>query len=851
MIVFHALASHAAQRGPLREEEVPTFQLRGRVLSVGGRTPTKETFTFRLDVSGAAVSSAGVQWSNWLKYDRPQVEATLKGYPAIYMREFPVVVKLEVGGAGDSTQVEAELRLDGTGGIRNLYGDLFGPTLGILLWRDIDRKPHAATMADYNRRFYWDLLQGMRLSEAQRPKKFPIVDRFIGGDDDRRDWREGIEHLARAGFNALMLPPSPYLRELLLEAGLRRTAWAVYAPPGGYHDFDPKATPEAIQAWAHEQAKPYLDAGYSPTDMALFTMSDEPGWYYPEALRSLASNSKALARFRNYLEVQNLTPSDFGAKNWEEVTPIGRSFALSSSGRARIELRRLFYWTMRFFAWDSAEYYAQCTGQLEKAFYPDLPVFTNWNFFSGRFYQPGPFGNNPNKESPDAAMGGQDWFEFGRSRGGTMLWTEDWFPDNQAYQWSFYCAKLRCAARRSGVQFGGYVIPRAAGDRKHGILQKVLCIVGSGGKAIEYFVFGPEYNFPTNCYSERVQVLREMAEAHRMIGAAEDLLWPGKRQQPQVGILAPRSAELWDAMGAPLPTQIVDATNTDLNAHTVDYMAEVFDLYLALQHADIPVDFVDEDDLSPDGLEPYRVLYATEPNIPMEGQQGIARWVRAGGTLVTVAGAGRKDRYNEPCHLLSELAGIVEQPRERLLVPNLVTLESVGEVRTAKGKLTAVDARARVVRASGRVEARFEDGAPAIVWSQAGKGQVVHFAWMPGMSYARSASGSRDRLPVGYSEALRRWIVYPTALAKVEPPVAVDRAMVETPMLVSSEGAVVTLLNWTGEPLQRVTLSFRDLPFSIRKIDSVERGPLVFQNSHGRVVCSLRLGAADILELRP
>jgi len=277
------------------------------------------------------------------------------------------------------------------------------------------------------------------------------------------------------------------------------------------------------------------------------------------------------------------------------------------------------------------------TRALEKAFYPGMPIFTNWNFFNGRLYVPGPVANNADKQSPDAAMGGHDWFEFGRMRGCTMLWTEDWFPDSMAYQWSFYCAKLRCASEKGGVQFGGYVIPRTAGDRKDGILQKILCIVGSGGKAIKYFVFGPEYNFPGNCYSENARVLPKMAEAHRMIGAAEDVLWPGKRPHTEVAILAPRSAEVWDRQD-----KIEDATNNRLNNSTVDYMAEVFDLYLALQHANIPVDFVDEDDLTLEGLKPYRAVYVTEPNIPAEGQRGLVAWVKAGGTLAMAAGAGSR-----------------------------------------------------------------------------------------------------------------------------------------------------------------------------------------------------------------
>jgi len=62
----------------------------------------------------------------------------------------------------------------------------------------------------------------------------------------------------------------------------------------------------------------------------------------------------------------------------------------------------------------------------------------------------------------------------------------------------------------------------------------------------------------------------------------------GKPPRSEVAILAPRSAEVWDAKDIATPNQIQDATNNDLNRHTVDYMAEVFDLYLALQHANIP-----------------------------------------------------------------------------------------------------------------------------------------------------------------------------------------------------------------------------------------------------------------------
>ena len=431
-----------------------------------------------------------------------------------------------------------------------------------------------------------------------------------------------------------------------------------------------------------------------------------------------------------------------------------------------------------------------------------------------------------------------------------MLWTEDWFSDAQAYQWSFYCSKLRSAATRGGIEFGGYVIPRTAGDRPDGIVQKVLSVVGHGGKAVKYFVFGPEYAFPSNCYSENSGVIRKMAEAHAMIAAAESVLWPGRMPRPQTAILAPRSAALWDAKGIPLPDQIQDATNNHLNNSTVDYMAEVFDIYLALQHANVPTDFVSEDDLSADGLKDYRVLYVTEPNLPIEGQRALAAWVRGGGTLVTVSGAAAYDRYDDPCDELRQALGIVEEPRPRLLVTGLAQLSVVGMGDGAQGAFAAVGARGRLTAEPAEIVGRFADASPAVVERRVDRGRSIHFAWMPGLSYAKSATGTQDKLPVGFSASLRNWIAHPVKEAGVDLPVKLSHPMVESPLLTSSAGAAITLLNWTGERIGELQVDAR-LPFKAHSVQSVKRGLLPLTQAEERIRVTLPIDAADILIVRP
>jgi len=828
----------------LQVTDVPTFRIRVRVISVGGKEPAGHKFPIHFQTLTAEAD--GPNWSPWLVYDAPQVSKSLNVYPNLYLKDWPLVLRVQINGISDPTRVVAELSFDETGQVVPLEFSLFGPNMGIVLWRDAaDKSAHAATMAVYNRR-YWNALRDVHFAQGLKPRNFVLVDRFIGGDDDRIDWKEGFENLSRAGFTAIMAPWNPPMRELLRQAGVSRTGWAVYSPPGYAFSSPLPGTkpPESPTVWAMKQAKPYLDNGFAPQDIAVFAMSDEPGWYYP-AQYSMLRDATANKRYRDYLQSNGLTPRDVGSSTWDSVAPIGRSAATD------LPSKRLFYWTQRFFSWDSTNYFARSTRDLENAFYPGIPISTNWNFFAGRMYVPGPVANNPDKTKPDAAMGGHDWLEFGRLRGSTALWTEDWFSDAQAYQWSFYASKLRSAAEKSGVVFGGYVVPRAAGDREDGILQKIMTLVGSGAKIVNSYVFGPEYAFPGNCYSEKRGMLQKLAQVNAMIGAAEDVLWPGKRPRARVAILSPRSSEMWDANGIPIPTQISDATNTDLNRYTVDYMAETADLYLALQHANIPVDFIEEEDLSHSGLAPYRVVYITEPDIPEEFQKELATWVGGGGTLIAISNAGAMDRYDEPSTILAGLRGAHNSERERLLIPNLGAVKAVGKVQADSVEATAWGPRDTLVNAvKGDVIAHFEDGSPAIIRVSVNKGTVVHFTWLPGLSYVRSSSAAGGKLPWNFSPVIRNWIVAPVKDAGIQLPVETSEPMVETPMLCSTAGAAVTVLNWNNDQISNLGLTIR-VSFRVKSVVSILHGPLKFDRESPNIQVSLPVKSADIILIEP
>lgn len=839
VILAEVAGTALAQRPPsIGAAEVPTFRLRARVTATGAQATSNDRFTFRWSTGSLSVESARDRWSEWLPYTGADARAAFATYPMKFNRRFPMVVKLRVEPATAHTLLEVQLAFANSTAPIDLRGDLFGPDLGILVWLDQSGTARAATMAAYNKR-YWPQFDANAVA-FQRPKHFILIDQFVAGDDDRLNWEGGIRHLTKTGITALMITPSAYTRQMMLSAGVDQ----IVGGSGGMILGGPLGLlphSESLEHWTQRLAKTYHDAAYAPSQIALFALSDEPSWYYPESIRALKKSSVMMEKFRNYLAQKRLAPADLGASQWSEVWP-----QETISPQATLPERRLFYWTYRFFPWWSAVYAAQTAGLLRTALGGDVRVFNNWNNFSGRYYGTGPHASVSGIDQAAIGTGAPDWFEFGSLHGGDLLWTEDWFNDYRSYQWSFYCAKLNSIARLNNLTFGGYVVVRSDGPPIDGLLQKILTIVGSGGKVVDYYTFGPEYNFPDNSYSEISGVVPTIAHANRMIAKAEDVLWPGHKAQAQVAILQPRSAEVWDRFHIVPGSRIIDTTNDKLHLSTVDYMAEIYDLYCALEFANIPVDFLDEDAVSGHFLDGYRVLYVTEPDVPVEAQRAIEAWVRRGGTLAMVPGTAHRDRYDEPVAILSKLSNTSAYARSA--IQNAFQLKpsaTIGGLPIFAGRVDLSD--------NGKVLARFDNHSPAVTERALGAGRVVSYSWFPGITYSRAAFRQGRYLETiedAKTKQARDWVVYPVRRTQVEPPVVVNTAAVEAPMLVSPAGAAITLLNWTGAALPAITVNAR-VPFNVKLVESVTHGAISFQRHGSELSFSLQLGAADIVALRP
>lgn len=839
------------------------------------------TTTWSYGSSKIKIKSNKTGWSNEGTFTLADAKKAESSYPGSYLpswwkKNVALITHMnaftEPAHAGVNTSltdVQCQIKT-AAGESCTVTARLFGQNLGLMVSVNSatsGMKQPVMSMGAFNDARYGAAFAKVKVKK--RPTKFPVVDRCICSDDDWLNWFSCVKALNSLGLHGIEAdPPNPFVRRILALNGQDLTSMGIYAPPGAEPDTGITSNSTYMQAWASKQLKSFFAAGFNSSQLTTFALADEPGWYFPRESPEMLMNvstarGRALqAEWIRFLSDHHITASDFG----QHGTPVPSTKRWQLRGLAE---KKLFYWSSRFSSFSSAQAFARATVALEHAIgRRGFPVYVNFNNFAGRGYVPGPVGNNRDKTDPNSAMVALDWFEFGRARGSTLMWTEDWFGDSEASQWGYYSARLRAAARlapHKDVIYGGYIVPRAGGQLANGLLMKMMAIVGSGGKALKFYVFGPEYNFPGNCYSEDLvsnpALLESMAKGTSMIGAAEDLLWPAERVQSQIGILYPRSSFYWDETGVELPRGIMDCTNTHMLSGP-HYQAEVFALYTALaERLNVPVDFLDEEELTPAALARFKAIFVTQPNLPKAGGAALAAWVKAGGTLITVPGAGGMDEYDEASTFQSTI-GVFESALPRSIKTptwthnGTLTTDLPGCIPPGSGKPpgcafkvyggTTVPTSHAHPPTPRTVLATFTaSGTPAITSGAMGRGLSYHFHFFPGMStvYTYHSHSSAETL----FTVLRNI----TALSRAHVPVSASHSSVETPLLEGPTGSVVTLLNWANQQFNRstslLTLNMT-LGFTPVRAESVLWGKLEPKAlSGGRVSVTLPLDAADFL----
>ncbi len=692
------------------------------------------------------------------------------------------------------------------------------------------------------------------LSREEAPKRFVaatacIVDKRYY-TDPRISGNE-LQTLLRLGFNAFSHTP----QNLVEEHRLPYTMSAQYRP----------AQLADIETQEREAAARGKSNPRTFGRLRIFALSDEPSWDFPQATKRLNLAPKEFAaypknindgkllpsadnlpKFRQYLREMGFAPGDFGCDTWEQVRPA--TDALPKE--ATLPQRRLWYHSVKYVGHEQCQWYGTAAKAFARA-EGDVLTFTNWN-------NPGIFYSDCSKVHDGASWlnGSHEWFEFARAGGGTCLWLAPGMSESGGWYgstlrtWSLMMNLLRSAAAEGPKQFGAYIhhnfIPE---ERSYEIELSIMSLAGHGGVAYNSYIWGPHYAFTEYMWSEKLGHYEAVADANRLIGRTENVLLAGRPPRAKVALL-------W-----PITSQMYDPNHRGYWSYNRDYLVEMQHVYFALSHRGIPVDFVDDSIIQRGDLARYQVLYVTGPNLERKTATAIVDWVRSGGALWSCAAAGIRDEYDLPQTTLEAALGVTSRQVTRIeadyspknglreLQP-LATVQMKPDSGLGDATWNAFGSRSKLRVATGQVLGTFDDGTPAVVQNQLGKGISLHFATMPGLAYSRGATESHGKPTIDYPPRIGDLIALLPKLRGIKPPLTTSLPFVEALWLDSDRGAAITLLNWSGKPLEHVSVKIDNRTGAYRSIRSARLGKVGFEKTNEQLVVDLPMSrVADVLLL--
>ncbi|NQU10391.1 hypothetical protein HQ590_06360 [bacterium] len=569
--------------------------------------------------------------------------------------------------------------------------------------------------------------------------------------------------------------------------------------------------------------------------------------------KQIRATPAVLAYFRQWLAEQGTSaqvkalgetwsPALFSAAAWKEIEPLDDPAARKPPQATDASIRR-FYWTRRFMDHYTELFYGLATAAAQKYFPHATSIDVN--------YQAGPMqmgflGNDNAYETMSL-----DTLEMGRRRTFLGVKTEDWYGGNDFADGAclFGAEILRAAARKHDLPLTVYLVGTSPYIR-------TWLYVMAGVREIDFYQYGPYSNIGP-AWAEHEPTLRQIAQVSRELAQHEDLIAAARRRPTKAAMLVAYTTDIMQGRGP-------------------GFGPERQQLYVALQHAGIPVDVVSETDITEENLlAQYSLLYVGDPQVRADAQQQIAAWVNRGGVLWAEAGALGLDEYGRSSPLWNNVFGVRQlqhrfQPGLKWARPFYANVN--GRLNyNPRGVVKADPAAAagagtlllpRDVRAWGarvdlepdgcEVLARYDDGAPAVVVNQHGRGRALLVGALVGEAYSREhwplGSKPEERtFEAGRAErALLRW---PLRRADVAPPLWVSVPGLYTAVWDGPDATLVFLVNASTRPVPSVAVKLVD-PGRVRRVESMQRGKLTHRLENGHLVVELPLDEVDVVIVR-
>jgi hypothetical protein len=605
------------------------------------------------------------------------------------------------------------------------------------------------------------------------------------------------------------------------------------------------------------RVKLFHEEGKKLDDVVYCFLTDEPTGQ-PSAFA--AKDPAYLEAFQSWLKKLGKTPEDLLASSWDEVKPVAET--------ERDQHPALHYFTQRFRTRALGDFMATQRGIIEEAYgrsFPTLVNFSDGATYSANFYSQG-----------------VDYFELLNDDGQNAIWGEDWANGSSSDQCgAFNVDLMRAAARQRGQTIGHYLIAHA-GRKPWDIKTKAASEVARGVKILKNFSYGVSWGsheggpfWKSHTWYARPHTWRANAEVVREIGGAEDLLLPAMPQPAEVAILYSSSADAW------------------LLKRNHAYGFDRMHTWMALAHAQIPVDFLSEQQVDDGLLKDYQVCYLSGPNLTRAAADKLKTWVEQGGTLFLSAAAATRDEFNRPLGTLDPLLPVT---RPAIKTHNtflssgsyLHTLQAADHATVGTTSMEVLSVQQHLAAKKGAaIIGKFADGSPAVVSGSAGNGTIFCVGFLPALDYIKKAEVARLKLegpkaknappsshpappviisaedlaaaqpktrlersrnPWDFPADVRDFILTPVRSAKIIPPLSCSTPLVDAVPMHSPEGIVIPLSNYTLEKIDDVAFTIKtDRP--VKRVESTYQGEIEFQQSGGRIAFSLPLAASDYVKI--
>lgn len=268
-------------------------------------------------------------------------------------------------------------------------------------------------------------------------------------------------------------------------------------------------------------------------------------------------------------------------------------------------------------------------------------------------------------------------------------------------------------------------------------------------------------------------------------------------------------------------------------------------LYRVFFEQNIPVDFVNADDVAQNRLGQYKILFL--PYAVMLSQdvaEGVKRYVQSGGTAVAEARLAWNDARGYASTVIPG-AGLAELfgAREKIIRP----VEKAQIQTEASPALPGLAAHTTVAGEAfeeqlellpgGNMLARFADGSPAVVQKAEGRGKAVLLGSFLALAYHKQ-----------HDAAVRNLLLSLVRAAGVVPQVEVSGAgssEVEVRRLIGDHQQTILVFNHANAPADAsVTIH---LPWAVKQARELENdSPVNFQDTAGRATFHKHLASGEI-----